>query len=69
MSIYLAQTCCHFGERVSADGGGKGGAAGGPGGDSNFETSNFATEYAKSSRSKCRGCDDKILKVTYISEY
>ena len=50
---------------VQLPGGGSGdskGAKGGGGGD--FETSNFAAEYAKSGRAKCRGCDDKIEKVS-----
>lgn len=26
----------------------------------------FTTEYAKSNRSQCRGCDDKIEKVRHL---
>ncbi|XP_040286523.1 poly [ADP-ribose] polymerase 1 [Bufo bufo] len=44
-----------------------GGAAGGPGGDgkggkANMTLNDFAAEYAKSNRSTCKGCEEKIEK-------
>ena len=40
---------------------GGGGAAAGE--DPGSACKDFTTEYAKSNRSTCRGCDDKIAKV------
>ena len=41
----------------------EGGAAGGSKTSESAESKDYATEYAKSSRSTCRGCEDKIEKV------
>ena len=46
--------------RLSGGGGDGSGEAGGSG---DFVSNNYAVEYAKSSRAKCRACEDKIEKV------
>lgn len=46
--------------------GGGGGGSGGGGDSGSGSTGNyndFTTEYAKSGKSTCRGCEDKIPKV------
>lgn len=43
-------------------GGGGGDGADGP----SAAPTDFATEYAKSGKSTCRGCEDKIAKVNSV---
>ena len=43
-----------------------GGAAGGDAPEAKFYE-DYATEYAKSNRSTCRGCEDKIEKVWILA--